>query len=149
MPSISQLHSEEATCHSRIAELQRVLDDLANFQAEVTLSSNHFHDQLDHKISIAKSAADLLDNRTARRYAEYTAGYLNNDLKTAMSHEFNEVNLQIKSAVNKAEQELKREQAQLACIKHQVAAEQARLRAERARQEAEAEARRHRIQLQS
>lgn len=137
MSAVSQLRTQEASCLSRIDELNRVLDSLSEFRGTVSRSLARFQDQLADKVSIAQRAGDLQGTRMAQRYAERTVGYLTGEFNQVMSTGFDEVDAQVAIATRQAEGELDEERARLASIRASIESEQIRERAEVARREAE------------
>lgn len=135
MSEIAALSARERTCQSRIDELTRVLDSLADFRNQVSASRVDFEDQLRDKVRRARKASGL-SGRLAKKYAEKTVGYLMGEFGQGMADDFTEVDAQAAAATARADEELRRELARLASIREQIRAERAREQAERAARQA-------------
>lgn len=137
MSDISQMQAREASCLSRIDELNHVLDSLAEYRGEVSRSLARFQDQLAYKVNVARQAGDMQGTRIATRYADRTVKYLTGEFNQAMATGFDEVDAQVAAATRQAERELAEEQARLVSIRACIESERALERSEVARHEAE------------
>lgn len=141
MSEMAALYAQEMDCQSRVDELVRVLDSLADFRNQVNVARADFEGQLDDKVRRAYRASDL-SGRLAKKYAEKTVGYLTGEFGRNMAYDFAEVDAQAAAATIRVDEELDEELARLASIRERIRAERAREQVVQAARQAEQVARR-------